>query len=988
MPRYIVAVVAALLMVGFALLGNANPAMGASTGSAPVGHRPSLPAGSVRVGTLPGATVIHADVVLAQRDPQGLQQFATAVSTPGSPLYRQYLGAGQVAAMFGPTTATVDAVRSALQGRGISVGAVDANRLLVPVSGTSAQLGAAFHTSFATYRLTDGRTAYANVSAPQVPASVASLVTGVVGLDDLKIAHPAIGRKVGPKTPSRSHSVTATATPAVASAAGPAPCTAVKNAQLDYGAGWLTNQLASSYQLTSLYNQGDLGAGQTVAVLELEPFTASDISSYQACYRTSASVSTVKISGGATGSQSGEAALDIENVAGFAPRSKIRVYSAPNTTAALLSAYSKVVSEDVAQTLSTSWLLCEQDNDSSSMAAENTTFQQAAAQGQSVFAASGDYGSTGCYQDSTSETQLAVDDPASQPYVTGVGGTTLNTLGPPPGETAWNESTSPFQCGFVGGKCGSGGGGISTVWPMPSYQSASGVPGVINSYSSRTPCGAASGYCREVPDISADGDVMTGYFIYNSVNGGWILYGGTSAAAPLWAAMTAVINALPQCTTRLGFANPTLYKVAARANLGGFHDIKSGTNAYLPQAAGHYPATTGYDLATGIGTPSATSLVAATCPGAQALHPVTPARILDTRTGIGGRTGAVPSKGTISVPVRGVAAIPATATSVVVNLTVTAPTGTGFLTAYPSLQTRPTASNLNFTPGTIRSDLAVVPIGSNGRISIYNGSDGSVQLVADVSAYNSTAAGSKLTPTAPVRVLDTRNGTGPTMGPVAAGTTITVQVTGQHGVPAGATAVVLNLTAVTPQRPGWLAAWPAGASEPTVSNVNFTAGQIVPNLAIVPIGTNGQISIHNGSAGSLQIVADQFGYYTSTGASLLTGTTPTRLLDTRSGLGVGTKGAVAAGHVLRVKVAGVSGIPAGIKAIVLNVTETSPTKDGFITAYPDGITRPTVSNLNYTPALTAPNLVIVPVSASGYVDLYNGSVGTVQLIADCFGFYR
>src|SRR5579875_667027 len=204
LPRYAVAVVAALLMAGFALLGNPNPALGVDGGSAPVGHAPTVPVGSVRTGTLAGSTVIHADVVLTQRDPLGLQQFATAVSTPGSPLYRRYLPAGQVGEMFGPTTATVDAVRAALRGSGLSVGAVNANRLLVPVTGTSTQLAAAFHTSFATYRLASGRTAYANVTAPQVPAAIAGAVTGIVGLDDLQVARPAIGRPVGPKTLTRS----------------------------------------------------------------------------------------------------------------------------------------------------------------------------------------------------------------------------------------------------------------------------------------------------------------------------------------------------------------------------------------------------------------------------------------------------------------------------------------------------------------------------------------------------------------------------------------------------------------------------------------------------------------------------------------------------------------------------------------------------------------------------------------------------------------
>ncbi|WP_425461032.1 hypothetical protein, partial [Leekyejoonella antrihumi] len=404
-----------------------------------------------------------------------------------------------------------------------------------------------------------------------------------------------------------------------------------------------------------------------------------------------------------------------------------------------------------------------------------------------------------------------------------------------------------------------------------------------------------------------------------------------------WAGMTALINALPQCTTRLGFANPTLYSVAAHAGLGGFHDITVGSNAYLPQANGHYPATTGYDLATGIGTPSATTLVAHTCQPATQLHPLTPVRLLDTRNGTGGTTGPVASGHTITLKVRGVGGVPSTATSVVLNLTVTAPTGTGFLTAYPYGETRPTSSNLNFTPGVTRANLAVVPIGSNGDISLYNGSTGSIQLIADAFGYNSTTTGSTFTTTSPVRVLDTRTGTG-AHGPVTAGATVNLQVTGQHGVPVGATAVVLNVTVTAPTRSGFLTAWPSGTSQPPVSNLNYVAGETIPNLVVVPIGSNGKVSIRNSSTGTVQIIADQFGYYTPTAATTLTATTPTRLLDTRSGTGA-PKAAVGPRHTLKVKVSGVGGIPTGIKAIVLNVTETAPTQAGYVTVYPDGITR-------------------------------------------------
>ncbi len=168
-------------------------------------------------------------------------------------------------------------------------------------------------------------------------------------------------------------------------------------------------------------------------------------------------------------------------------------------------------------------------------------------------AASGDDGSTDCGAPSGNQVAVAtVDDPGSQPYVTSVGGTSLTALGPPPTESVWNNST------------GASGGGISSNWAMPAYQS--GAPpalGVIKSYSSSKPCDAPTGYCREVPDVSADADPNTGLVIDWGHWGGWSAVGGTSVAAPLWAALIALTDAWPACSAHpVGFVNPALYLIA------------------------------------------------------------------------------------------------------------------------------------------------------------------------------------------------------------------------------------------------------------------------------------------------------------------------------------------------------------------------------------------------------------------------------------------
>ena len=214
------------------------------------------------------------------------------------------------------------------------------------------------------------------------------------------------------------------------------------------------------YGLTGLYDQGDLGAGQTVAVYELEPYSADDIATYQDCYGTSAPVGNVSVDGGAgVGYGEGEAALDIEDVIGLAPKARINVYEGPNSYAGAYDTYAAIMAQDTARVISVSWGRCEAYSGSTLMNAENVLFEQAAIQGQTVLVASGDAGSEGCSQADGSDNSLSVDDPASQPFVTSVGGTKIVNPATPPGEVVWNEPSH-----------GASGGGISEMWAAPAYQ--------------------------------------------------------------------------------------------------------------------------------------------------------------------------------------------------------------------------------------------------------------------------------------------------------------------------------------------------------------------------------------------------------------------------------------------------------------------------------------------------------------------------------------
>lgn len=249
----------------------------------------------------------------------------------------------------------------------------------------------------------------------------------------------------------------------------------------------------------------------------------------------------------------------------------------------------------------------------------------------------------------------------------------------------------------------------------------------------------------------------------------------------------------------------------------------------------------------------------------------------------------------------------------------------------------------------------------------------------------------------PQRLLDTRPGhstvdgqfTG--SGPLGAGGTTNLTVTGRGYVPAsGVGSVALNVTVTEPTAAGYVTVFPAGAARPTASNLNFVGGQTVPNMVIVAVGATGQVSFFN-SAGNTHIIVDVLGWYPP--GSAFNGLNPARLLDTRpghvtiDGQGAG-EGPVAAGAVIDVTVLSRGGVAtAGVGAVALNVTSTEPTRPGYVTAYPTGVTAPTASNLNFTIGSTTPNMVIVPLGAGGQVSLLNGSPGTVHLVVDILGWF-
>jgi hypothetical protein len=586
-----VTIAAAAVLAGLGLAvpeGAATAAPGATNALVPVGQAAAIPVGAQDLGAAAPDGQLRLDLVLKPRDPAALAEFVTAVSTPGSPLYRDYLARGQFGPEFGPSSATIAAVRTTVTGLGLRVGQASSGGLLLPVAATVAQVEKALDTSVRTFRLASGQVAEANVTAPRLPAAIAPDIQAIVGLDTGPVEEPALSAEPA-----------ADATRAAGQRAQQVPGEPVACQDAINSDGWTAPEIAQAYDMDPLYAAGDFGAGEQADLVEFASFDAQTVANYQKCYGTHVPLRTFNVDHGSASSPSSEDEVDIEDLASLAPKlTRIDVYEGPNNETGAIGVLSAIVADDNARAVSDSWGGCETSQFAVAVA-EQPFLQIMAVQGQSFFSDAGDSGSQSC-----GAGKLAVANPTSQPWVTSVGGTNLNGLGNPPAvppsENAWN----------------SGGGGISALWQMPSWQLHT-VPGVINHYSSNKPCKAKSGqYCRELPDVSANAGV--GYATLTGGSGGhWGHIGGTSLSTPTWAAITLLADASSaSCRKKaVGFINPALYKLAI-STPADFNDITSGNNDNGdPAVHGAYPATKGYDMATGLGTPEAANLAQSLCGG-------------------------------------------------------------------------------------------------------------------------------------------------------------------------------------------------------------------------------------------------------------------------------------------------------------------------------------------------------------------------------------
>ncbi len=558
----------------------ASPTAPPAPANGPVQVAPGyeLSSGVSVVGELPAAAPISVAVGLPSQDPEGLAAFVAAAAVPGTSAYHHFLSAPAAAAQYGASPALVAAVRDYFQGYGLNATA-SPDGLLVDVSGGAGGAGRAFGTTFDEYVGADGRTFVSHPTPAVLPASLQA--TGVYGLGNATPLVPDVGLSSAVPGPAPE------ASDCTALTAGLSPC-----------------QIASVYDIAPLETNGTNGTGYRIAVVDaysskegqsqmtddLAEFT-EEVSipvgtvNYVYPVPTSTNLNTSGLNSG----WALEDALDIEWARASAPGATIDMTLSPNAEAGLYEAIDWLVANDAANVISMSWgepdvgvfnaattpcsVECNATTDGS-YEVLGPVLELGAAEGITFFASSGDCGAA----DGTSG--VSTNFPASDPYVTGVGGTvlTVGTNNTWDGETAWSGNTSGTPSPGCNNEGGSGGG--YSPAPEPWWQSGISDPG----------------HLRGVPDVAMDGDTPVGIVLDGASAGVY----GTSLGTPIWSGIAAIAD--QAAGQSLGLLNPSLYSILRSSDYASdFHDIVAGNNGY---AAGP-----GWDPVTGVGTPIVAALV-------------------------------------------------------------------------------------------------------------------------------------------------------------------------------------------------------------------------------------------------------------------------------------------------------------------------------------------------------------------------------------------
>jgi uncharacterized repeat protein (TIGR01451 family) len=511
------------------------------------GHVPKAAATLQSVGSLPASKEMRLAIALPLRNEEALSKLLTDLYDPNSPRYRQYLTPEQFTEAFGPTETAYNELAAFAEASGLRVTARHSNRMLLDVSGSVGDIEKAFHLHLLQYpHPTENRTFFAPNAEPALDLKVA--VLHITGLTDFELPRPA-SLKVPPGGPGGG------GTPA--DGTGP-------------GGSYRGNDFRRAYAPGVALT----GSGQMVGLLEFDTYYLADITTY----RRNSGITTIPLINAfidgissTPGANNIEVALDIEVANAMAPGLAAIIVYAGGFGDDILN---RMATDNLAKQLSASWTF-------PSSAATDQIFQQFAAQGQAYFNASGD-----------GDAYVGAPSPVDHPFVIAVGGTTLTT-----GTSASYISETSWNWGLMGSQYVGTGGGISTTFPIPSWQQ--GIASMATNGGSAT--------FRNVPDVAMVADNVN--VVYN--NGSSTSVGGTSVSSPLWAAFTALINqqAVSNAQPVVGFLNPAVYAIGNGPGFStNFHDVTTGnnTNAVNPT---RFFATSSYDLCTGWGSPTGSNTI-------------------------------------------------------------------------------------------------------------------------------------------------------------------------------------------------------------------------------------------------------------------------------------------------------------------------------------------------------------------------------------------
>lgn len=587
----------------------------------------------------PGQTV-NVTLVLGLHNQDALEQFIYGTVTRGSPSFHRFLTTAEFADRYGATAGEIAGVQAFLKRQGLTQVELLSNHLAIKVSGTIGQFNTAFHTSIHDYRASDGSTFHQPNVTPTVPAALAGTLVVASGLSSEARYHSHRVKAILPPQPGPSAN-------ALARGAAPATtCTGNPTATCTPGE-FTVGDVANRYNINPLYKAGVNGKGSTVGIATLADFIPVDAYAYWSAIGLPVKpnrITQVHVDGGGPLSGpagSGETSLDVEQSGGVAPWANIIVYDAPNTDAGFFDVFDRAVSDNKVDSLSVSWGSPEifsfpQLNGgvdfTDQLRAFHQVFMEAAAQGISMFATSGDSGaydtvrSLGGLPTDPVPPPLTADAPGSDPFITTAGGTTVpfsySFRGGPTASISkesvwgWDYIEDYFQTNFgvdllpavfsVGG-----GGGVSVFWQLPRYQRFTG--GIRKSEKNQTllfpPAGInytlpANYRGRNEPDISLNADPETGYSLVSSLDGPGLLtfFGGTSFVAPQLNGISALLKQTTR--SRVGFWNPQVYPLQNIFGYGPFSpftDIRAGDNWF-------YKGVIGYEPGAGIGTLNVTNL--------------------------------------------------------------------------------------------------------------------------------------------------------------------------------------------------------------------------------------------------------------------------------------------------------------------------------------------------------------------------------------------